>query len=58
MRIKYGNYIKTVEEVKIREEVGDIWADGYYYRTGDNTSAIGEQLLKNGYADLSSYSRC
>lgn len=53
MRIRYGNYIGVVVKVEIMS--GEIWADGYCYRTGDDTSVIGEQLLKEGYADLSSY---
>jgi len=57
MRIKFDNTIEEVEKVTVRTEVSDIGINGKFYRTGDKTNAIGEQLLKDGYADLSSYSR-
>lgn len=55
MRIKYGEFIREVECVQIRKS--DIVVKCEFYGTKGDTEKIGEQLLTQGYADLSAYKR-
>lgn len=53
MRIKIGEYIRVVEKVWVRDT--DIVIDTKFYQTGEQTQTIADQLLKDGYADLTSF---
>ena len=53
MRIKIGEYITEVNRVWVRET--DININGDFYHTGEDTKTIGNQLLTQGYADLTNY---
>lgn len=53
MRIKYGEFIREVKCVQIRKT--DIIVDYIFYQTEGDTEKIGNQLLTQGYADLSKY---
>lgn len=53
MRIKRNEYIIEVDRVWIRS--GDIFINGNYYKTGSDTEKIEQQLLTEGYADLTGY---
>lgn len=53
MRIKFGEYIKEVDSVWIRDT--DILINTDFYRTGEQTQEIADKLLKYGYADLTSF---
>lgn len=53
MRIKEGEYIREVKCVQIRKT--DIIVNCIFYQTERDTEKIGNQLLTQGYADLSDY---
>ena len=53
MRIKEGEYIREVKCVQIRKT--DIIVNCIFYQTERDTEKIGNQLLTQGYADLSAY---
>lgn len=53
MRIKVGEYIRKANRVWIRDT--DIEIDDKFYQTGIQTQEIADQLLKEGYADLTSF---
>lgn len=53
MRIKNGDYIQEVEKVQVRSE--DIVVGTYFFLTKEHTKEIGDQLLKQGYADLTEF---
>lgn len=53
MRIKVGEYIYTVDKVWVRET--DLMIGNKFYQTGNRTEEIADQLLKNGYADLTHF---
>lgn len=55
MRIKRGEYIEEVDKIVVRET--DIIINTDFYATGDDTEKIGNQLLTQGYADLSIYKK-
>ena len=56
MRIKLGEYIHEVDKVWVRTR--DICIGTTFYQTGDKTQEIGEQLFKEGYADLTPFKTC
>jgi len=53
MRIKVGEYIREVKKVWVRDT--DIYIDTNFYQTGEQTQVIADKLLKEGYADLTSF---
>jgi hypothetical protein len=53
MRIKIGEYIREVKKVWVRDT--DISIDTNFYQTKEQTQVIAEQLLKDGYADLTDF---
>lgn len=53
MRIKIGEYIEEVNCVFVRNT--DIMIGTKFFPTGEDTEKIGNQLLTQGYADLSAY---
>ena len=55
MRIKDGEYIYEVDKVCVRED--DIQIGLNFFQTKKQTQQIGRQLLENGYADLTNFSR-
>ena len=56
MRIKLGEYIHEVDKIWVRTR--DICIGITFYQTGDKTQEIGEQLFKEGYADLTPFKTC
>ena len=53
MRIKIGEYIEEVNCVCVRNT--DIMIGTKFLNTGEDTEKIGNQLLTQGYADLTNY---
>lgn len=55
MRIKDGTYIDEVKHIQVRES--DIIINCTFYQTKGDTEKIENQLLTQGYADLSAYKK-
>ena len=53
MRIKTGEYIKEISDIWVRTE--SIAIGTQFYQTGEQTQEIADKLLKEGYADLTSF---
>lgn len=53
MRVKIGEYIKEISNIWVRDT--DIAIGTQFYQTNEQTEKIANQLLKEGYADLTDF---